>query len=130
MVDEGIPWIYLIFFMIPLVRILPRIVRKLRGDDNTRTESQFSQKNLEMEQRHESVETPQTKDMQVLGELNKGVKDFNKIQSNLGIDNQKLEIILNSLEDQGLMKVIKKKGLVGIKVELYPTDKGFKKYYS
>ena len=130
MVEDGIPWIYLIFFMIPLVRILPRIVRKLRGDDNTRTKSQFSQKNLEMEQRHESVETPQTKDMQVLGELNKGVKDFNKIQSNLGIDNQKLEIILNSLEDQGLMKVIKKKGLVGIKVELYPTDKGFKKYYS
>ena len=130
MVEDGIPWIYLIFFMIPLVRILPRIVRKLRGDDNTRTESQFSPKNLEMEQRHESVETPQTKDMQVLGELNKGVKDFNKIQSNLGIDNQKLEIILNSLEDQGLMKVIKKKGLVGIKVELYPTDKGFKKYYS
>ena len=130
MAEDGIPWIYLIFFMIPLVRILPRIVRKLRGEDNTRTESQFSQKNLEMEQRHESVETPQTKDMQVLGELNKGVKDFNKIQSNLGIDNQKLEIILNSLEDQGLMKVIKKKGLVGIKVELYPTDKGFKKYYS
>ena len=130
MVEDGIPWIYLIFFMIPLVRILPRIVRKLRGDDNTRTESQFSPKNLEMEQRHESVETPQTKDMQVLGELNKGVKDFNKIQSNLGIDNQKLETILNSLEDQGLMRVIKKKGLVGIKVELYPTDKGFKKYYS
>ena len=130
MVEDGIPWIYLIFFLIPLARILPRIVRKLRGEDNTRTESQFSPKNLEMEQRHESVETPQTKDMQVLGELNKGVKDFNKIQSNLGIDNQKLEIILNSLEDQGLMKVIKKKGLVGIKVELYPTDKGFKKYYS
>lgn len=127
---EGIPWIYLIFFLIPLARILPRIVRKLRNEDNTHTESQFSPKNLEMEQRHESVEIPQTKDMQVLGELNKGVKDFNKIQSNLGIDNQKLEIILNDLEDKGLMKVIKRKGLTGIKVELYPTDKGFKKYYS
>ena len=68
--------------------------------------------------------------MQVLGELNKGTKDFNKIQKNLGIDNQELENILNGLEDQGLMKVIKKKGIVGVKVELYPTDKGFKKYYS
>ncbi len=130
MVEDGIPWIYLVFFMIPLARILPRIVRKLRNQDNTHTESQFRPRNLEVGQRQEPVETPQTKDMQVLGELNKGIKDFNKIQSNLGIDNQKLEIILNSLEDQGLMKVIKKKGLTGIKVELYPTDKGFKKYYS
>ena len=130
MVEGEIPWIYLIFFIIPLVRILPRIVRKLRKEDNTHTESQFSPRNLEVGQRQESVETPQTKDMQVLGELNKGVKDFNKIQSNLGIDNQELETILNNLEDQGLMKVIKKKGLTGIKVELYPTDKGFKKYYS
>ncbi len=130
MVEDGIPWIYLIFFMIPLARILPRIVRKLRKDDNVSTESQFSPRNLEIEQRQESVETPQTKEMQVLGELNKGVKDFNQIQKNIGIDNQKLEVILNGLEDQGLMKVIKKQGLVGIKVELYPTDKGFKKYYS
>jgi len=68
--------------------------------------------------------------MQVLGELNRGVKDFNKIQKNLDIDNQKLEKILKDLEDQGLMKVIKKKGIAGIKVELHSTEKGFKKYYT
>ncbi len=68
--------------------------------------------------------------MQVLGELNKVIKDFNKIQKNLGINNQELENILKDLEYQGLMKVVKKSGLVGNKVELYPTDKGFKKYYS
>lgn len=135
MVDEGFFWIYLVFFMIPLARILPRLVRRWRKKDsihtdNISTESQFKPSNLEMEQRQESVGKPQTKEMQVLGELNKGVKDFNKIQKNLGIGNQELENILNGLEDQGLMKVIKKKGVVGIKVELYPTDKGFKKYYS
>jgi len=27
------------------------------------------------------------------------------------------------------MKVVKKGGLVGTKVELYPTDEGFKRYY-
>ena len=127
---EGIPWIYLIFFLIPLARILPRIVRKLRKEDNVSSESQFSERNFEIQQKQEPEKIPQTKEMQVLGELNKGVKDFNQIQKNLDIDNQELETILNSLEDQGLMKVVKKKGLVGIKVELYPTDKGFKKYYS
>ena len=68
--------------------------------------------------------------MQVLGELNKGVKDFNKIQKNLDIDNKILENILKDLEEQGLMKIIKKKGFSGIKIELYPTDKGFKRYYT
>jgi len=68
--------------------------------------------------------------MQVLGELNNGVKDFNKIQKNLDIDNQKLEKILKDLEAQELMEVIKKKGITGIKVELYPTEKGFRKYYT
>ncbi len=130
MADEGFFWIYLIFFIIPLARILPRLVRKWRKNDNIPAESQFSPSNLGIDQRQESVEKPQTKEMQVLGELNKGAKDFNKIQQNLGIDNLELENILNDLEDQGLMKVTKKKGIVGMKVELYPTDKGFKKYYS
>ena len=130
MVEDGIPWIYLVFFMIPLARILPRLVRKLRKNDRVSTENQFSPSNPGIEQMQESVEKPQNKEMQVLGELNKGVKDFNKIQKNLGINNQELENILKDLEDQGLMKVIKRKGLAGIKVELYPTDKGFKKYYS
>ncbi|MCH7877274.1 MAG: hypothetical protein IIA20_03450 [Thaumarchaeota archaeon] len=68
--------------------------------------------------------------MQVLGELNRGVKDFNKIQKNLDMDNQKLEKILKDLEEQKLMKVVKKKGFSGIKVELYATDEGFKRYYT
>ena len=131
MAEESFPWIiYLIFFIIPLARILPRIVRKWKKDDGTHTESQFSPNNSGVEQRQESVEKPQTKEMQVLGELNRGVRNFSNIQKNLGIGNQELEEILNGLEDQGLMKVIKRKGLVGNKVELYPTDKGFKKFYS
>ncbi len=83
-----------------------------------------------MEQRQESFEKPQNKETQVLGELNKGIKDFNKIQKNLGINNQELENILKDLEDQGLMKVVKKSGPFGIKVQLVPTEKGFKKYYT
>ena len=118
-----------------------------KKESSTFTENEFSPNNPRIEQRQESIErserqesierserqgsieSPQTKEMQVLGELNKGVKDFSKIQKNLDIDNQKLESILKDLEKQGLMKVIKKKGFSGIKIELYPTDKGFKRYY-
>ena len=148
MVEEGFSWIYLIFFLVPLARILPRLVRKWRKGKSTFTENQFSQNNPEnqfsqtnpekqfsqtnpeIEKRPESFEKPQNKEMRVLGELNKGVRDFNKIQRNLGIHNQELENILKGLEDQGLMKIVKKSGLVGTKIELYPTDEGFKKYYS
>ncbi len=129
MVEEGFSWIYLIFFLIPLARIIPRLVRRWQKKSGTFTENQFSQSDPRIEQRQESFEKPKNKETQVLGELNKGTKDFNKIQKNLGINNQELENILKDLEEQGLMKVIKKKGFSGIKLELYPTDKGFKKYY-
>jgi len=145
MAEEGFMWIYLIFFLIPLARIIPRLVRKWKKRNSTFTENQFSPDYSRIEQRQESFERPerqesfqrqkssekpQNKEMQVLGELNRGVKDFNKIQKNLDIDNQKLEKILKDLEDQGLMKVIKKNGITGIKVELYSTEKGFKRYYT
>ena len=130
MAEDGFSWIYLIFFLVPLARILPRLVRKWRNKNDTFTETQFRPSNPEIEKRQESIERPQNKEMQVLGELNKGIRDFNKIQKNLGMNNQELENILKDLEDQRLMKVVKKSGLVGTKVELYPTDKGFKRYYS
>jgi len=146
MVEEGFSWIYLIFFLIPLARIVPRLVRKWRKGKDV-DENQFIQSNPEIEKMPDSFERansfekiepfekpksdnkPQNKEMQVLGELNKGVKDFNKIQKNLGISNQELESILKDLENQGLMKVVKRGGIVGTKVELYPTDEGFKRYY-
>jgi len=142
MVEEGFSWFYLIFFMIPLARIIPRLFRKWQKRNSVDTESQFNPSSSGMEQsqksfqsqesfqKQESLEKPQTKEMQVLGELNRQVKDFNKIQKNLNIHNQELEKILKDLENKGLMKVVKKNGITGIKVELYPTDKGFKKYYS
>ena len=136
MAEEGFMWIYLIFFMIPLVRIIPRLVRKWKKRNSTFTENQYSLDNPRIEQRQESFgkqesfERPQNKEMQVLGELNRGVRDFNKIQKNLGMDSQKLEKILKDLEEQKLMKVVKNKGFSGIKVELYATEEGFKRYYT
>ncbi len=136
MVDENFSWFYLIFFLIPLARLLPRLVRKWKKKNDSFTQSQFSQSNPGTDQRQESFEKspsfvkPQNKEMQVLGDLNTGTRDFNKIQKNLGINNQELEDILKDLEKQGLMKVVKKSGPFGVKVKLVPTEKGFKKYYS
>ena len=73
---------------------------------------------------------PQSKNELVLGALNRGSHSFEKIQKNTGLDSQDLDSILEDLEKNGLLKVVQKQGLFGPKTELYPTDKGFKEYYS
>lgn len=128
MADDGFAWIYLIFFIFPLVRIIPRLVRRWQKKESVA--ENIAQDNFEMQQKIDYSKKPQTKEMAVLRELNMQVKDFNKIQRNLGIDNQELENILKNFEEQGLMKVVEKSGIFGKKIELHPTEKGFKKYYS
>ncbi|MDH3277724.1 MAG: hypothetical protein OEM21_06450 [Nitrosopumilus sp.] len=143
MAEEGFAWLYLVFFLIiPLSRILPRLVRKFK-DKNKATPEPFTQ--TAYQSTNESIQdpprktfqseipkqmSPQTLDMLVMGELNRGTKNFNSIQKNLGIDSAALEKILESLEDQGLMTVQNKQGIFGPKIELILTDKGFKKFYS
>jgi len=73
---------------------------------------------------------PETKDMLVLGELNRGIKNFDKIQKIIGLERNELISILDDLEKRGLMRVEEKSGPFGPKIELYATDKGFKEYYS
>ena len=73
---------------------------------------------------------PQTKNMLVLGEVNKGTKTFEKILKNTGLNGKELDTILEDLEKNNMIKVQQKQGLLGTKIELYPTDKGFKEYYS
>jgi hypothetical protein len=143
MAEEGFAWIYLVFFLvIPLSRILPRIVQKWK-DKNRGTAEQFTQTTYQSTNEtiaepskkipQEGITremNPQTLDMLVLGELNRGTKNFGAIQRNLGIDNKALEKVLESLENQGLMKIQNKQGVLGPKIELIPTEKGFKKFYS
>ena len=143
MAEEGFAWIYLVFFLvIPLSRILPRLVQKWKAK-NRGTPDQFTQatyqstnETIAEPSRKTSQEespremSPQTLDMLVLGELNRGTRNFNSIQRNLGVDNKALEGILESLEKQGLMKIQNKQGLLGPKIELVPTEKGFKKFYT
>ncbi len=129
-------WIWLIFLMIPLVRVIQRYIRKRNNPDYYTS----SEKRVGMQLEKTSTNTiekpvrnltrPETKDMLVLGELNRGVKSFEKIQKIIGLKRDELISILDDLEKRGLMRVEEKSGPFGPKVELYATDKGFKEYYS
>lgn len=127
-------WIYLLFFLIPLARIVPRLIRKYKG--KYQDESGSFPKNTSYEKdktdtvQNTKTTTPQTNSTMVLGELNRGIKKYESIQRNTGLDSKELDSILEDLEKRGLMKVIRKQGILGPKVELHPTNEGFKKYYS
>jgi len=133
--DPDFSWIYLlIFLMIPLARIIPRLLAKRKMKNNssqTIQERQFQPSFDEYSEKPQrEFSKPQTKNMLVLGELNKGSKTFENIQKNTGLSNKELEEILEDLEKDGMLKIHQKQGLFGTKIELYPTDKGFKEYYS
>ncbi len=70
----------------------------------------------------------QTDEMVVLGIIHRGVKTFDRIQKKTGFEDKRLNIALENLEDKRLIHIIEKKGLLGVKVEIHPTDKGFQKY--
>ena len=138
--DPSFSWIYLIFFLaIPLARIIPRIIARRRitnPDERFQNNFEYREEKIPETREEKIPETreknpkPKTKSMMVLGELNNGTRTFEKVQKNTGLDSEELNKILENLEKQGLLKVQQKQGLFGLKVELYPTEKGFKEYYS
>ena len=153
--EADFSWIYLlIFLMIPLARILPRVLKKFKSGDSEsqeipqrQFESSFNRYEDQTDKQFESSSNesnsneyggepsktsskPQTKNMLVLGELHRGVRLFENIQKNTGLTNEELNAVLEDLETNGLMKTQQKPGLLGMKTELLPTDKGFKEYYS
>ena len=142
MAENGFVWIYLIFLLIPLSRILPRLIKKWKlknsGIPQQSFDNQFQVSNNTVSEssrdtfRAQSPKElkPKSTDMLVLGELNHGTKNFDALQKKLGIDTETLNSVLEDLENQGLMRVEQKQGLLGPKIELYPTEEGIKKYYS
>ena len=135
--DPNFQWIYLIFFlMIPLARIIPRLMARRRRDsesfqtmDQSQSKPNYGEQELSAPAK-EIPEKPATKNMLVLGELHRGRRTFESIKKNTGLSNNELDSILDSLEKNGMLKVHQKQGFFGTKIELHPTDKGFKEYYS
>ncbi len=64
------------------------------------------------------------KEVIVLGAIAHGIKKFNKIQKMTQVEPEELNLILEHLENRGLIKVEEKKGLFGTKVEMTSTEKG------
>ena len=138
---EHFYWIWAIFFIIPLVSIIRRYLRKRNMQNSSKSSEQYHE--MQFKTNSSKIETPRrnllepepepkhkTKDMQVFDVLNYGAKNFEKIQKITGLERDELVSILDDLEKRGLMKVEEKSGLFGSKIELYPTNKGIKEYYS
>ena len=64
------------------------------------------------------------KDLIILGAINNGVNQFNKISKVTKIDPEELNGILEKLEARGLVTIQEKKGWIGKKIELNVTEKG------
>ena len=64
------------------------------------------------------------KDLIILGAINNGVNQFNKICKVTKIDPEELNGILEKLEARGLVTIQEKKGWIGKKIELNVTEKG------
>ncbi len=129
-------WIWIIFLLFPLARILQRYMRKrkMQNDPESsekRLETQFkTNPSQTMYVPRRNLTKPETKDMRVLGELNRGTKNFEKVLKITGLERDELVSILDDLEKRGLMRTEQKSGLFGPTVLLYATDEGFKEYYS
>jgi len=136
---EHFNWIWAIFFIIPFISIIRRYLRKRNTQNFSKSPEQYHE--MQFQTNSSKIETPrrnlpepepkhETKDMQVFEVLNHGAGNFEKIQKITGLKHDELVSILEDLEKRGMMKVEEKSGLLGSKIELYPTKKGIKEYYS
>ena len=66
----------------------------------------------------------EAKDLIILGAINNGARQFNKISKVTKIKPEKLNNILEKLENRGFITIQEKKGWLGEKIELYVTEKG------
>jgi DNA-binding HxlR family transcriptional regulator len=70
----------------------------------------------------------ENKETVVLGIISRGVSKFDKICQDSNIEPRDLESILQKLENSGLIKVNEKKGWLGTKIEINPTEDGYKEF--
>ena len=66
----------------------------------------------------------EAKDLIVLGAINNGIRQFDKISKVTKIKSKELHSVLEKLEDRGFISVQEKKGLLWKKIELNVTEKG------
>jgi predicted transcriptional regulator len=134
--EENYSWIYLlIFLIIPLARILPRVLRRAGIKQNipTRPESprgnffqeSSSSDNFQELPRREEVSTKNwSKEKIVLGLLITNVSKFEELQKRANLSTNNLDAILQDLEKKGFMRPEEKSGPFGKSIQLRITGKG------
>ena len=70
----------------------------------------------------------ENKETVVIGVINRGVNKFDKIAREAKIEPKELDAILQELENSGWIKVDEKKGWIGKKIEINPTEEGYREF--
>ena len=134
--EENYSWIYLlIFLIIPLARIIPRILRRGRYNENIPAKpdaprGNFFQESSSADNFQESPKREQfstknwSKEKIVLGLLMTDISKFEEIQKRANLSTGNLDTILQDLEKRGLMKPVEKSGPFGKSIQLRITEKG------
>ena len=149
--EENYSWIYLlIFLIIPLARILPRVLKRagIKQNISTRSESprenffqesspdrfqesspdrfqESSPDNFEESPRREEFSTKNwSKEKIVLGLLLTDITKFEEIQKRANLSTNNLDNILQDLEKKRLMMPVEKSGPFGKSIQLKITEKG------
>ena len=68
------------------------------------------------------------KETVVLGVISRGTSRFDRISQESNVEPKDLEQILKKLENSGLIKVDEKKGWLGTKIEINPTEDGYREF--
>ena len=143
--EENYSWIeLLIFLIIPLARIVPRLLRRagLKENISARPESprgnffqessspdtfreSSSSDNFQESPRREEFSTKNwPKEKIVLGLLLTNITKFEEIQKKGNLSTNNLDTILQDLEKKGLMQPVEKTGPFGKSIQLRITEKG------
>ena len=70
----------------------------------------------------------ENKESVVLGVISRGISKFDKISQEANVKPKDLELILQKLENSELIKIDEKKGWLGTKIEINPTEQGYKEF--
>ena len=137
--EPNYSWIYLlIFLIIPLARVLPRILRRAGLKPNIATRPETPRGNFfkeppsdnftESPRREEYSTKNWSKEKIVLGLLMTNISKFEELQKrgNLSVNN--LDRILQELERRGCMKPVEKSGPFGKSIQLKITEKGVREF--
>ena len=149
--EENYSWIYLlIFLIIPLARILPRVLKRagLKQNITTRPENprenffqesspdnfqesspdnfqESSPDNFQESPRKEEFSTKNwSKEKIVLGLLMTNISKFEELQKRANLSTNNLDTILQDLEKKRFMMPVEKSGPFGKSIQLKITEKG------